>query len=172
MESTKAMALASSFLQASGFQAKAQQAFQMGGDWNVLEMTRGKPRQRSPSKCFQQVRFEFDRGRMSMAATILPLARKSFGVVLSSASTMDLKPTSKAGKPYTDLMLALALAMDQLLAQGKSTEEVMLSWREAESFAGTQFRRRKRRTTIIAVLIFALIFLPLIALILWASLHH
>src|SRR4051794_16092301 len=74
LEAPDALRLASQFLNARGYIASAQSAFAIGGGggWNVLEMTRGKKsaaKAKSVIEFPQTIRIEWDRGRVTVAAS-------------------------------------------------------------------------------------------------------
>src|SRR6188474_2921057 len=94
MEAPDALRLASQFLSSRGFEAVHQEAFQLGAPdtWNVLEMRRGK---KTPAKAKshlelpQQVRLEYDRGRIALAA--------------SAQSLQEARGRKLKGKPAEEL---------------------------------------------------------------------
>ena len=157
LEGTQALGLASSFLREMGFAVSPQAAFQIGSTTlTELELTRGKPNKIYPDKCFHQVRLEFDRGRVNLALSILPRPRSAFA--LSRRTMADLKPSSKRGRPYADLMIALAQSVDELLTQRKTLSDALTSYRSVEATAALLMRRRHRRRRNIAWLIVFVIF--------------
>src|SRR5438094_827837 len=79
MEAHQALSAASSMLQSAGFSVNNNAAFQMGG-WSDLELRRGKTsetRAKDVTQCPQQVRIEWDRGRVNVAASVTPHARRT-----------------------------------------------------------------------------------------------
>src|SRR3954453_1751804 len=73
MLAPEALTAASGLLASRGFVAIGDRAFALDGGWNCLEMTRGKKnaaRSKTILDLPQQVRIEFDRGRISMAASL------------------------------------------------------------------------------------------------------
>src|SRR6266550_777518 len=101
LEASDALQLASRFLNARGFEAVAQNAFALGpGGWNVLEMTRGKrkaQRAKSVVDLPQQVRLEWDRGRVTVAASAL-------SAMEAQTTTWNRKPKGKPAKFQQQLL--------------------------------------------------------------------
>ncbi|HEY2586650.1 MAG TPA: hypothetical protein VGI81_12875 [Tepidisphaeraceae bacterium] len=75
MEAPQTMSAAAQFLQEFGFVADGQRAFALGGTWDALEVRRGRARRgkRYAIRDWpQQVRLEWDRGRVDVAASATP----------------------------------------------------------------------------------------------------
>ncbi len=112
-----------------------ENAFQIGGGaWNNLQMRRGRKsaaRAKDPTQCPQQVRLEWDRGRVSVAASIEPGNTRNraflWGGVLGLAISAS-RASSKKTKQYSDLMIAISRGLDILLAQRRPPEEAGEEW--------------------------------------------
>ena len=170
MESREALTAASNLLQSFGFQVKNNNAFQMGG-WSDLEVSRGRPnsaRAKDITQCFQQVRLEFDRGRVTLAASISPLqnSNRSFRLHLwgyrTANNVADLP--AKKQRQYSDLMLTIANALESLLALRTSPEIVSEAWGNYENQIRAEAQKTRRRSTIIWLSILGVI-LAMVALI-------
>src|SRR3954452_20642571 len=86
MEGSDAMRAASEFLTARGFAVKGQNDFAVGGGWTTLEVIRGKSnaaRAKSIAELPQRLRLDYDRGRVTVAATLEYYQRGSFGTTAS-----------------------------------------------------------------------------------------
>lgn len=82
----------------------------------------------------QRVRLEFDRGRVTLAASI--------------------QEHQKATQAHTDLLITLAAALEAALVHGTSIEETLDPWRQLESRIAEEAKRRRRRYRIgVAVLL-------------------
>ncbi len=154
---TEAMHAAAEFLSARGFtSASAPRAFAIGdagaGVWDQLEVRRGRDplsagRARHLLQLPQQVRLEWDRGRVTVAASIADRFGK---------------------KDRVALLTAIASGLDRLLAQRQPPEVAAADWGAIESRI-ERARRRSRLIAVIVVVAFALLLAILIAV---ASLHR
>ncbi len=116
LEAPDAMRVATDFLQECGFTAEAQGAFQVNDQgWKTLQFRRGK-RKPSQARAFaelpQQLSLEWDRGKVDMAASILPGRRETRGSFGSASRTDSLKLVL-----HRDHLIALAASMELLLSQ-------------------------------------------------------
>ena len=154
MESAEALTAASNLLRDGGFTVLNNGAFQMGG-WTDLEVTRGKKnlaRAKDASECPQQVRLEWDRGRVTVAASITPRPQRSRsfvwgGVVGGVAYALSNAP--KKEKVYADLLMVITRSVEMLLAQRLPQEEARREWLAVETQMQADARRARRRATII-----------------------
>jgi hypothetical protein len=155
LEAPDALRLASQFLSSRGFEATAQGAFAMGAEgWNVLEMTRGKKRaQRAKSvvEYPQQVRLEWDRGRVTVAAS-------AFSPQEAQARTWNARPKGKPAQFQQQLLLGLCIHLQQLLESQLDLTQVAYAWTASEEQLQKQDRSRRRRNIWIAVTILVLFF--------------
>ena len=119
----------------------------MGGFWvtaeteNFLEVKRGREKVSQAKGLLQlpqQVRVEFDRGRVSVAVLI----------------QHDVKASSKC----RELLLAIAEGLEKLLARGLPVEEVRRPLHELEAEIAADFSRRRKRTLIFAIVVLVIVF--------------
>jgi hypothetical protein len=129
MEASDALRQAADFLGQRGFVASRQDAFSMdAGNWTSLEVRRGKPDPRNARRLLdfpQMVRLEFDRGRVSVAVSI-----------------MDMRNRSKASQA---LLVAIANSLEALLERRVAPEQAGARWDAVE----VQLRRRSIRRMMI-----------------------
>jgi hypothetical protein len=120
LESGDTLRTAAEFLRAFGFAADAEVAFQMDSAWRSVELKRGfnKLTRRGIVDWPQQVRLDWDRGRVDVAASIAPPTRTSSW----NWSTRDA--SRSAGKRQTalmqELLLTIATALEILLSQAQA----------------------------------------------------
>ncbi len=175
MESREALTTASAMLQSLGFQVKNSNAFQMG-EWNDLEVSRGKPnsgRAKDITQCLHRIRLEFDRGRVNLAASIQPMTRGNrtfrIGGVFSGAganSVADLP--AKKQRAYSDLLLIIAHSLEALLTQRSQPQEASQRWIAYEQEVRETARSARKRSTIIALSVLG-VFIAGIALVVYMS---
>jgi hypothetical protein len=164
LEASQALAAASDFLARGGFQAEAEHAFQVGAEgWTTLEMKRGRrsaARAKDPTQCPQQVRLEWDRGRVTVGASIEAAANRNraflYGGVVGLAITAGRK-SSKQAKDYTDLMIVIARGLDNLLARQMPGEQAGQEWFALEASLKERARRQRIRSWIYLGIFLALI---------------
>jgi len=140
-----------SLLHSTGFLIGTGSLDQLNTGKASMEMTRGLGRNADPKRCYQRVQVEFDRGRVTVAASIMPAQRGSFGLVASSYNAIEPKPTSVWGKPYADLMIALAQALENLLAKGQSPAEATQNWLQLEDQLSGRAENIRHKRRIAAV---------------------
>ena len=164
LEAADTLRLASDFLRWWGFEAQVEGGFQLGQPaWNAVELRRGMKnpaRAKSLSDLPQQVRLEWDRGRVTLAAAITPRAG-AFGTPKSLANTDPL---------HQQLLMAIAQSLEMLLVHRYPPEQAAQPWQLVEARIqekATHGRRRSRTIVIVVVCIFA----ALIALSIWANLQ-
>ena len=167
LESPEALSAASAFLQAGGFAAVSESAFRLDGGWTTLEMQRGKKRGRpkSVADCPQQVRLEWDRGRVTVAASITPsltgggsFRLTGFGYGYGALGGVGISPTSKRAKPYNELMIAIAQGLDDLLARRVPLDEARRAWIEQEAQIQAAARKARIRSWIMLGIVLLVIF--------------
>jgi hypothetical protein len=165
MEAPEALRAASEFLQASGFVAKADGAFQIDGSWPALEMSRGSVKlTRSGIRDWpQQVRVEWDRGKVEVAASVMPPRRgRSWNVSLTGTS--DVRVSKRDDATMRDMLTKLATALELLLAQ-RSLDEAAAHWSEIELRLEAEAKARKRAARIRTWIILGIFFLFIAALV-------
>jgi hypothetical protein len=154
LDAHEALTAASNLLQSGGFLVKNNSAFQIG-TWTDLEVSRGRKtaaRAKDATQCPQQLRMEFDRGRVNIAASITPMDRRnrSFrfgGVVLWGVSAM----ARREGKDrvYGELMMVITQSLESLLVHHMSPEEAQQPWRIVEAQIKDSARRARQRRMVI-----------------------
>lgn len=155
LEAADALREAISLLQQFGFAAKPDQAFQMDARWNALEVQRGSAKTRRGTSLRerpQQVRLDWDRGRVAVAASLTPPARGRLD--------MNAAKLRKAEAAYAEqLLMSIARALELLLVQREAPEQAAAEWmrveRELQEKAAGD--RRRYRIVLLAALIFAAI---------------
>jgi hypothetical protein len=159
----EAMARAEQYLATRGFvpASAAANAFPISVDnqATTLQMRRGRKSERgaaSVSQLPQQVRLDYEHGRVTIALSIGNVA------ALSSASQRD-KPLQ------SELLLAIARGLEELLAYGRSGEIHYDQWDSAERQIQDAAKRRTRRNRI-TLIILLLIVAGLVTLIVVAAL--
>lgn len=155
LDAPEAMTEASRLLQQFGFVAKAQTGFQIGGVWNALEVARGAAKFRYRKGVVewpQNVRVEWDRGRVDVAAAITPPPR---GRLDSNPSRLGKKEAARVQQ----LLVAIAQSLEMLLAQRLPSEQAAVLWAEAERQIEEQARRDRRRYRILMAILLGIVVL-------------
>jgi hypothetical protein len=151
LEAPVALRAASVLLGQFGFAAQAQTVFQMEGDWNTLEMHRGVTkyrRSRGVRHWPQQVRLEWDRGRVDVAVSITPPSRGRF-------DSNSGKLRKKENAAVQQLLLSIAQALELLLASKVPAEQAENVLRQLDLQLEEDARRSRRRSRIILVVVLA-----------------
>ncbi|MHC4983493.1 MAG: hypothetical protein ACYTF6_10075 [Planctomycetota bacterium] len=123
-----------------------QLGFRLGpGSPSSLEAARGKknPNTRKVNRLPQAVKLQYDRGRVTIAASIMPYRNKDMPV-------------------YADLMTALARGLEQLLANGVPPAQAAAEWTRVESAAGTVWTKTEK---VVLTVCFVIIGLGILAII-------
>jgi hypothetical protein len=167
---SEALTAASNLLQVGGFQVKHNNAFQIG-NWTDLEVFRGRKtvaRAKDATQCPQQLRVEFDRGRVNIAASIIPINRRGrsfrigFGIpAMSSNTTKD--------PVYGELMMAITQSLELLLAQRTPPEEASRTWLAVEARIKETARRARKRNMIIWLSILGIIIALIVFIVVMAN---
>jgi hypothetical protein len=177
LEPNHALGAASTLLQAGGFTVQQNSAFQVGGGWTDLEVSRGRKSEayaKDVTQCPQAVRVEWDRGRVVVAASITQKQRKGRGFKWSGNSSAVTYPLSGApakDRVYADLMLVITRALELLLVQQLPPEQAMQSWMMVEQQMKEESRRDRRRGNIIILSILGVFFAIIIIVIAVAVMH-
>ncbi len=177
MDAPDALRLASEFLSQRGFVGLDRTAFPMEGAWKTLEMTRGKKkaaRAKSVSELPQSIRLDFDRGRITIAASIS--ANASWGGSQWGGVGFGLDATSTNYSPkrmqlHTDLLTSIARGLELLLSQKSDPATAAADWSAVESrIAAAAKKRRTRQLILLAV--FLIFIFGAITLIVLATTRH
>ncbi len=158
MEPAETMRAAAELLGRRGFTNIAGSAFAVGSaEWNTLEMRRGKTKAaqaKNIAQLPQTAHLEWDRGRVSVALAIEPNAVWGGG---SFSIGFGLDAASPQGKPkkmklHTELLMAIANALERVLARREAAEALMAEWDRVEAEIHRAARRRIWRNAIIVTL--------------------
>jgi hypothetical protein len=157
MEPGDAMRTAADLLARRGFVSAAGSAFAVGsGEWNTLEMRRGKTRAakaKNIAQLPQVAHVQWDRGRVSVVLSIEPSAVWGGGS-FSIGFGLDMGASSgnpKKMKLHTELLMAIARALEGVLAQRQAPEAVLGEWDRVEAEIQRAAKRRFWRNTIILI---------------------
>ena len=149
LDAPEALQAASSFLQERGFSTAAPTAP------SSLEMRRGKTnpaRARSVAELPQSIRLDFDRGRIGVAVSITPSA--AWGGRSWLNSEVEISATDqkllKRMKLHTDMLMAIAGGLEQVLVHRAPADVAARHWAEAEEHIAVAARRHKRRNIVVA----------------------
>jgi hypothetical protein len=156
VEGAEALRMCSALLAVHGFAAVPRPGFQVGEALLELELTRGR---KSPSRAKtamelpQQVLVQFDRGRITLAATITP--RTWGGREYPPGAFMTV--SSKKPQPLQqEMLLAIAEAVEQRLVAGHAPDQCLQRLGRAEQ-AIRDHRKRQRRKHWIALAVIVLV---------------
>jgi len=151
LEAPEALQRAAQFLNSRGFQATPQAAFAMGGQaWSVLEMTRGKKnpsRAKSVVELPQQIRMEWDRGRVTVAASSTSLQE-------SRSTTIGKKSGARMARNQQTVLTGLVMSLQELLEAQREFDTVAATNAALEGQLHAADRSRRRRNMIILLTIF------------------
>jgi hypothetical protein len=156
MDAAEAMTAASNFLTSRGFAAE-QSAFTMGGQWDTLQLRRGRTkaaRAKSVADLPQVVHVHWDRGRVTVALSIEASNVWGGGSFVMGTATEN----PKRMRLHQSLLNAIAIGLEMLLAQRVPREMAMAEWEKVEADIARAASRRRIRIAIvigIVVLIFA-----------------
>jgi hypothetical protein len=186
LDAGEAMSRASDFLQQRGFEVEPRAAFSVAAPapiiaagaatlapppqqqgWTDLSVKRGKKnvaRARDATECPQRIHLEWDRGRVSVAASITPKPSQRsvliwgvVGVAIMAASSRG----KKTGREESELMLSIARSLEQLLGTGVEQQPqgmiVGQEWDFAEQRIKEASRRARRRSWIFLGILLAAI---------------
>ena len=164
LDAPQTMQAAMQFLQSRGFD-RSSSAFPMGGEWDTLEMRRGKKnaaRAKNVTQLPQVAHVNWDRGRVTVVLSIEP------SYVWGGASTAAFGLTAGTEKPkkmklHAQMLSGIASGLEQLLVHNAAPDTAAQQWMYAEEEAFAAARRRFRRNLIITLVI-VLGFVALIAL--------
>src|SRR5258706_11125966 len=168
MQDREALAAATGLLNSRGFTAVGEQAFSMDGTWNNVELRRGKAkaaRSKSILDLPLNVRIEYDRGRISVAAAITPWSRGGREQIPGELRT---RSNNNPHPLQQELLLAVVAAIELLLAQRQLPQQCVMRLDQIE-FAIFDFTRRMRRRKWIVGISIILGIALLMTLIIWAA---
>jgi hypothetical protein len=144
MDAPEAMTAASNFLQEFGFALDGERGFAIGGTWDALEMRRGTPKSRYRGAIHnwpQQVRLEWDRGRVDVAATARPPMR---GRLDYSGANLRKKEAAVV----QELLVSLARSLEFLLA-ARSPDQARAAYEPLDRQLAEKAARSRRRNRIV-----------------------
>ena len=149
LEAPDALRSVSSMLHDLGFVADAQNAFTVEQSWNAVELRRGNAKSRRGKGILQwpqQVRVEWDRGRVDVAVAVHPPPRGR----LDSNVT---KISKKQNALVEQWLMALAQSIELLLAQQLPPSQAQANLVLLEQDLNEQARRSKRTSMIVLTLV-------------------
>jgi hypothetical protein len=158
-----------------GFAAVVEAAFQIDGEWKALEMRRGKAdpaKARSYQELPQQVRLEWDRGRVDVAALVQQRPkRRSRSFSLTglwwggwAGGAVEKNPV------YEEMLLCISQSLELLLAARQpEAAQARLEEIDRRLSLETEIWRRKRRRGAIAIWIVAVIVFALLGLMVYLA---
>jgi hypothetical protein len=153
----EALGAATALLNSRGFTAVGERAFAMDGTWTNIELTRGKTnpaRAKSITDLPQNVRIEFDRGRICMAASLTPWSRGGREQIPGEITTRSV---NKPHPLQQELLLALVAAVELLLVQRQPPHICTSRLDHVELEIHEFARRMRRRHWTIGLIVLALI---------------
>jgi hypothetical protein len=150
LEAHDAMNAAMQFLSRHGFMNEQRQGFVVGQEqWNVLDMRRGASNARkakSVKDLPQRVHLEYDRGRITVAASIEPSAawggRSSFSTTASDGNPRKMHI-------HQSLLMNLVTGLEAVLVKSQPVEEASQGLLFTERHALEEARYRSRRNWIV-----------------------
>jgi len=148
----------------AGFVAEAQEGFRLGEtEWTTLQMKRGKKttaRAKDPTECPQRIRLDWDRGRVTLAASIEPKpARRGYyyGGLVGYAIAASSNKRGKNTKDYSDLMILIANSLEELLARQSPPEVAEQGWFAFQDQLRAKAQKARKRSYILLGVFFAII---------------
>ncbi len=162
LPSQTALTAASEMLAAGGFLAEAQDGFRVGEtQWTTLQMKRGKKtsaRAKDPTECPQRIRLDWDRGRVTVAASIEPKSRRRgyyYGGLLGLALAAADQKSGKATKDYTDLLIVISIALEDLLARRSPPDVAVKNWYALQNQLKIKAKKSRTRSWIVLAIFLA-----------------
>jgi hypothetical protein len=153
----EALGAAAALLTSRGFAAVGDRAFAMDGAWTNVELTRGKTnpaRAKSIAELPQNVRIEFDRGRICMAASLTPWRRGGRDQIPGEMTTRSV---NKPHPLQQELLLALVAAIELLLVHRQPPERCTARLDQVEAQIQEYARRMRRRHWTIGLIVLGII---------------
>ena len=148
LEAPDALRLASEFLMAGGFIVQRDTAFSVDAPWTKLDVVRGvanAARAKSIDQLPQRLVLEWDRGRVTVAASIewVPPGAFRWG------TNREPPAHSPKVRTHVELMHALVGGLEALLGRRVPPEEARRAWAEVETRLREESRRQGRRRNVI-----------------------
>jgi hypothetical protein len=165
----EALRAAADLLACHGFAAKPGAGFPLhAAAQNALEMTRGRAnagRAGSVAELPQQVRLEWDRGRVALAVSVAPPDHWLPG----GRATGQPASVKKAAQQQTDLLIVIAESLERLLAGRQRAGEAAAEWDRVEHDLNERARRARRRSYAILAVVVAAFLALILAAIAWGN---
>jgi hypothetical protein len=173
LEGAEAMRLAAELLGRGGFAALPAAGFapvsapgspgSVGSADRSIDMSRGRPagKAKSVGELPQRVRVDFDRGRVTVAASIEYYEPGSFTI----GSRREPPPHSPKVRPHIELMHAIIGGLEAALSRGMTIDDAVRPWAELEARLREDGRRRRLRRNIILWSVFGSIVLLIVLVI-------
>ena len=163
LDGADALGLAWEFLAYGGFSAVFDPTGS-GRPNNSLDVRRGREsaaRALSIDELPQRVRVDWDRGRVTVAASIEYFQHGAF----STGTRSEPPAHSPKIRPHIELMHAVVGGLEAVLANRMPVDEAVRHWSQLESRLRDESARKRRRRTITLWTVFALIVLFVVAII-------
>jgi hypothetical protein len=164
LPSRQALGAASEMLARGGFVAEVQEGFRVGEtEWTSLQMKRGKKntaRAKDPTECPQRIRLDWDRGRVTFAGSIeAKSTRRTFyyGGVIGMAIAAANNKQGKNTKDYSDLMILIATALEELLARRTPPEVAQQGWFAFQDDLKLKAKKTRQRSWIMVGILLAVV---------------
>ena len=147
LEAPEAMRAVGTMLAELGFVAEVQNAFAMETAWNAIELRRGAAKSRRGRGLLQwpqQVRVEWDRGRVEVAVAIHPPPR-------GRLDTNATKLGKKQSAAVEQWMVTLAQAIESLLGHKLPQPEAQAGLVRLEQELAEKDRNARRNSMIVII---------------------
>jgi hypothetical protein len=162
LERIEALSRAAQFLNSRGFQASPQAAFALGGEgWSVVEMTRGKKnpaRAKSAVELPQQIRLEWDRARVTVAASSTSMHESR------ATTSIGGRGRKRIARDQQAILTAIVTALQDLLEAQLDPAQLSSTNAAFEGQIHATERSRRKRNAIIGFSILAIFIGILVAL--------
>jgi hypothetical protein len=165
LESTPALSAAATYLSEGGFVGQGGAVAVGQQEWTTLDMTRGKKnvaRAKNVAELPQRVLINFDRGRVTVAASIQ--ASQVWGGGGFAVSSGSVSESPKKMGLHRDLLLGIVSGLELAMTAPQVDGQARAQWVKAEAAILAEARKRSRRMVMALIVIVAL-FAGVIALI-------
>jgi len=171
LDAPEALRLASDFLMAAGFRVPQDHAFSQAEPRTKLDAVRGVEnagRAKSIDQLPQRLVLEWDRGRVTIAASIEWFAPGAF----RTGSAKEPPPHSPKVRPHIELVHGLVVALEALLARRVPMEEARRPWAELEArLRADSIRQRRKRNIVLWSVVGGIFFLFFLIIVLAVASH-
>ena len=164
LDGADALRLASEYLGLGGFRPQTGIPFSISAPSSKLDVVRGKAnaaRAKAPDELPQRLWLEWDRGRVTVAASIEFFETASF----SYGSRKEPPPDSPKLRPHIEMMQAMLAGLEASTSGRLPPADARRPWADVEARLREEWRRRRRRRAITLWLVFSGIVLLIILVI-------